>query len=591
MKICAGLAAGFLVFALVLVNVQALPDPIVTFIPEKFSANASFIAVADPGEYSKSIRVRWQVFGIADGFGSFPRSGNRWVCYFSNTDEKSTCGPTPFYASKYQGSETFIPYTFSVNISDAYGQESGFQDTVNAGDIELTINITTNNNGMVDITVWSDTGVTGVSYKTYNSSIDLLPEKSGSLVYYTPIRGYIGNISLGPGEYYMAFAAQNSGGTSFGGDLVRFVIKGEETGGAYVPADLEIDAVSLDVMVTKGQSFSQGGFRIRNLGNESIADLSTSIISALSPYLSITLGNSTIEGKGTIYFTVNLNNIQNSMEIGTQADIVSNGTVIGRIPVNITISVMNECDGSAGGDCPACVSGDLSISPSTWIETSTVGETIYRTFTLSNLGNSTMDNISYSATGTIGSIASVVLPNSIAPGSSGIVNVSLSTPSPGRYSGTIEIDTGAGTANIVVSAEFFQDISGDVDSLQQEFSSFRMNLSLDQENLFYYILDDIDSDISSADSYKDSDYTRAKEYYDSASAKFSLLQNVIALGAAVQPVSAGGGFDFTLVIIVVVVLVVVFVAFKFLKKHGLGSGKESAGEEEFEDDAGSEEEF
>ena len=69
-------------------------------IPERVTADAGFLAIADPAPLADEVvRVEWWVDseGSVAYYGLFPKIADQWVCYFSNTDTASTCGPSPFF--------------------------------------------------------------------------------------------------------------------------------------------------------------------------------------------------------------------------------------------------------------------------------------------------------------------------------------------------------------------------------------------------------------------------------------------------------------------------------------------------------------
>ena len=85
-----------LVFFLLLGTAAALQTPSAQLIPSNISANSSFLMTVDMGITTDSVRVMWSTPGIMFGVGSVPKSGSKYICYFSSTDEASTCGPGPF---------------------------------------------------------------------------------------------------------------------------------------------------------------------------------------------------------------------------------------------------------------------------------------------------------------------------------------------------------------------------------------------------------------------------------------------------------------------------------------------------------------
>ncbi|HLD77600.1 MAG TPA: hypothetical protein VJB16_01090, partial [archaeon] len=112
----AGIAAGAGSAGAVL----TLPANQVTFIPDKLAGNGSFLMEVAPG--IAGARVSWLIPAAGEtGYGQVPKQGSRWFCYFSNSDNESTCGPTPFSLSTLG----FDPYEVQINATTA--SDSGGQ--------------------------------------------------------------------------------------------------------------------------------------------------------------------------------------------------------------------------------------------------------------------------------------------------------------------------------------------------------------------------------------------------------------------------------------------------------------------------------
>ncbi len=576
------LAVFSLMFLVILTPaVPALATPNVTFIPDDFSANSSLIVIVDPGKVSESLIITWTCpeCGFYRDYlpgtdrGSIPKVGDKWYCYFSNTDNTSNCGPVPFTVTTYGSS----PYSFIVYSLNQYGETRNKSITLHTGGVELTIN-TTISGKTVEMTVWADTSVSGVSYAVYSAdTVEAVPGKSGSLSYFSPNRAYIGNVTLDYEDYFIEFRADAPGG-NFGGELVRIPLKQPGVvlpDGVVEVEDIVVEPVVLDILINRNQRFEQSGFEITNLGNVTIRNLSVEVPENLSYYLSVDLAQDTLGPGGRVFFTVVLENIQNAMGINTNVNLTSNNTFIKYIPVNITVSVINECPEVQEG----CVTptGELSISPMTWSGDFLTYKTESKIFTLTNLGNITLSNLSYATT--ISSIIdNVTFPSSIIPnGGVGGINVSIRSSSPGSYTGTLTIETEAGDEIVLIGANFYDDVSGDVSSLSNRMEAFKDNITTEQYNLLSDIITGIESDISSAQTRLGySDYAGAKESYDKAYAAFIALSEALSAEAITpQPEP----IDMNLVMIITAVIIIAVVAWVLIKKLRARRGRE---EEEFE---------
>jgi hypothetical protein len=338
--------------ALILVSIPfagAISPPTVTFIPEKISIDSSFIMIADPHPLPSEpvVTVRFIAFGTS-GFGLIPFNGNKYVCYFSNTDSGSNCGMNFFPGPSYG-----VPYEIEVNAStpDPDGQtESTFLE-VEVGGIPISSEISVYGSN-VYIKAWAGANISGtISYKVYESA-GLSVVQSGSLVKNNQIFGYSTNITLSSGEYYIAFSAASA--TDFGGGVSRVVVGSGPAGSSEVQAD----SIVYSPVINPGQEFSIETFRITNLGTDNLTSLSITVPSQISTYLTITPKKTTIEPNESVYMTVTIRSVQSSMNISTFATLLSGSTEIKQIPVELRISVIGStgtCEGK--NDKELCMGG------------------------------------------------------------------------------------------------------------------------------------------------------------------------------------------------------------------------------------------
>lgn len=584
---------SFMLLVILVPSVPALATPNITFIPSEFSANSSLILIVDPGQVSEPVSIMWScpecVFlrhGLPEeGMGSVPRVGDKWYCYFSNTDNASNCGPVPFTATTY----SFSPYNFIVSSMDRYGEIRKRNITLNTGGVGLTINTSISGN-TVEMTVWADTSVSGVYYTVYSAdTVEPVPGMSGSLSYYIPIRGYTGNVTLEHEDYFIEFRANAVIGGDFGGELVKVPLKQPGVvlpDGVVEVKDIVIEPVILDIMINRNQEFEQSGFEITNLGNVTIRNLSVSVPGHLVDYLEVDLASDTLSPGGHIFFTVTLKNVQNAMWISTNVNLTSNNTFIKYMPVNITVSVINECIDVQ----PGCVipTGELSINPMIWKGDFLTYGTESKIFTLTNLGNTTLSNFSYATI--LGNIIdSVAFPGSIIPGGVGAINVSVRSSSPGSYTGALTVETEAGDRVVLIGVNFYDDVSGDVSSLGDSMDALKNNMTTEQYNLLSTVISSVESYISNAETdlgYED--YAGAKENYDKAYAAFNTLEGALSAQVITVPPEP---MDMSLVLMIAAVVIIAVVAWFLFKKLRARLGRRGAEEEEFEGEEEFEEEF
>ncbi len=574
------------IFILFISPAKALSPPEIRFIPDRFSANSSFLAIVEHTE-NESIRVEWTLVYPYDSFGLFPRVGDRFVCYFSNTDYESTCGPSPFPDT--------ATYTFKINSTNQYDEKSGIEIGIDVGGIKLNrqVDVVDEN---VYITVWPIGGpVSGVMYEAYYAdSITTVPGKSGALTYDPVNFRYTANITLDPDEYYLALSA--TGTDDFGGDLVKVAIAGGAPPGCpECPTDgdgvsyIEVNGVSLDVLLAEGADFEYRNLavsNITNLGSETLTDLSVRIDSSLTSYLSVELDSDELEPNATMSYTVRLNNIQSGMDITTNAELLSGSDVLKEIPISLRVSIIR------GDTGPIIIyeSGDfLTIQPTPIMSGNfLVEQELSQVFTLTNRGSQTLTSFNYSTTGNIGYITELTFPSSIPVNGSGSMTVSLSPSSSGNYHGTIIITTDAGSKTILVNANFYSDVSYSITSLRDDLTGLTDGLTSEQLDQLSLITYDIEFALDTADSFLDSlDYAEAEKKFQEAQAKFEVLNSMVPLIGSVTPSNGGvSSLDFTsvIVILVIVILAAIGLWFYFTKYKSRGGGGEEEFEEEFKEE-------
>ncbi|RLI97868.1 MAG: hypothetical protein DRO99_02255 [Candidatus Aenigmatarchaeota archaeon] len=576
MKRLGGLAL-LLFFAAMVSQAAALSAPTVTFIPEQFSENGSFIALVDPGVYDKSVRVTWITPGISNtSLGLFPRDGDKWTCYFSNSDEAATCGPTPFQSS-------LTSYTMIVTSVDKHKSQASRSVGVNVGSIKLSPDITVQG-GKISMAVYTSGVATGVSYAIYDEDFNLLQdyEDLTKEPFY-----FKGQATLDrSGTYYFAFAAENANEGTFGGEVKKLVIGSGSGGSGTVSGVIEADNVRFSVLMNKTQTYRRTNYMIKNIGLENLTSMGVSVDPAISDRLSIALAKGTLAPNESMYFTVQLSNMQTAMSVRTVANVTSNGTTVGQIPVAVNVSVLNECDCSGSGNggttqCPPTGS-DISITPATWSGQYVVGQSATANFTITNNGDAEITDISTSA-GSLGNMLSISAPESIPVSMSREMSMSMAPFSAGTYSGTVTITTNEGTQNVLIALTFFEDIANDIGDARTTLSDLYSQVDSSTISSIESELDGAESDFESG--Y----YDTATQKYESASAKIQLLSDMVSgggvpSGGGTTPGGGSGEGINPIIIILIIALVVLVGVFFYLKKvRGTGGGEEEEFDEELEE--------
>ncbi|MBM3303995.1 MAG: hypothetical protein FJY76_02770 [Candidatus Aenigmarchaeota archaeon] len=575
-KAFAGLAALF-VLSVLSAPALALSTPSVTFIPDKVSTNAAFIMIADPhAAPGDSVIVTWGLNGPTttetNRQGSFPRSGSRYVCYFSSTDNESTCGPAPFKTPS-----SVPPRSFSVTAINQLNTTGVFVANISVGDIQILPSAFTTNG--VNITIfWSTYTVGTFRYAVYYASNFTSTGFSGIVPFDPLAKGYSFDVPTGPGEYLISLRIDEDATGKFGGTVVRYEIPESGIYAEGGPVKLVADPVSFEVLLNRGQNYQRTGFSITSIGSNPLGNLSVAVPSAYSPFLSVTLANTSIAPNGTIFYTVVIGGPQHTMEINTRVNVTSSNITIGYIPIKINVSIVNECEGVTPITCPAAGSG-ISVSPTVWTGSYLAGKPATLNFTVTNRGNTTLSNITH--TSDLGSSLSVSLPGTILPSGYAQASATLTPSYGGLKSGTITITSPQGSASIAVLANFYEDASSSLSDLQLDYADFQSGLTAAQRGALSDAFISIDSDISSAQSAQDSgDYAGANDYYIKAAAKLGALKSAFA--GPIEPTPEPVNIDFTTILIIVVVIAAAAGAFIFIRRRRQGGGEdleEELGEE------------
>lgn len=559
----------------------AISAPSVAFIPDKVSANGAFIMIADPHQaQDESLIVVWEKdygTGEINNKGSFPRVSGKYVCYFSNADNESTCGPAPFKvidpARKF--------FVTAINKDNTSGTTVA---NLSVGDIQIQPTSFVGGGGRNISIRWpiSTFEPSALYYKAYYANNFTETSYSGSAL--SSGYGYAIDIPAGPGAYFVSLRIDHSGTGRFGGTILRVSIPESGIylpGGEFLPSSLIVTPASFEVLLNKNQNYQKTGFSITNTGTIPVGNITTEMPSGLGQYISVSFSNSTITPNGTIFYTITVGGAQHSLSINTKVNITSNNITIGQIPLNVNVSIVNECEGAAPSQCPSREAGGISIDQQTWTGDYLAGQPATFNFTITNLGNATLSNFSHSSS--FGYSLSVQMPGTLLPKRYAAASAKLDQSYAGKQSGYITIVTPNGSASIAVSLNFHEDISSSITDLEAEYADFQSSLSAQQRASLASVFADIDSDISSAESAQESgSYENAKSYYTKASAKLSALDDVFPSGgaSAAQP---SGGIDMTTVLIIVIVVAAGAVAFIIIRRRRGGGGEEELEEELAED--------
>jgi len=341
-----------LMLVMIIPSALALSEPEVTFIPDKITANASFLMLVDPMS-TDSVRITWLAPYCTVSHacsGQIPKMTNSWVCYFSNTDPDSTCGPSPFSIT----SEEIGDHPFEVNATNAQGESIGTELNVTVGGIPIIAELNYDSiDNILNITAYAQAYQQGIQvnymkYSIYKEGDYSNPVVSDKTMTKTYVGSYVDTVSnLENAVYYLAFKTQSS--DDFGGNLTKIIIGGSTGNGTVISGDLEVESfVFDDILLEKNREYEDfgGNFEIKSLSEETLGNLSVNVSESFEDYISISLSNTSIEPDETIYYRVTLDNFNSKMEILTRPSIISTSdnlsTVVGKILINITVSVKDS---------------------------------------------------------------------------------------------------------------------------------------------------------------------------------------------------------------------------------------------------------
>ncbi len=346
--------SGLLAFLLLAPFAGAILTPDVTFIPDKISANSSFIVTINPhATPTEIVGVTMIVPGVESGVRGIPYNTeiNEYLCYFSNTDPQQNCGPSIF---KYSSAEWGIPYEVRITAFNQYEQTENTTLNLTVGGITITSRIDVIGQN-VYILAQAKGNPNSISYKVYNTADISNFVKSGTIIYNPQLFGYPANITLTNGEYYIAFSASSS--TDFGGGVSRVTV------GQGIPSEGKISLESCTVnscqavnkivyatTINSGQTFTLKKFKLTNTGTENITAinfvLSTDPVD-VNNYISISAESTSLKPNESTFLIITLKNIQDDMNISTTVTMSSNIVQQFQIPMEFSISVI-------GGDYTTC---------------------------------------------------------------------------------------------------------------------------------------------------------------------------------------------------------------------------------------------
>jgi len=380
---------------------SGLGEPGLEFYPSQITRDSAFIAVADPQpEPGEVIRVEWSIpsawmpagLGLEGRMGLFPKEGGQWICWFSNTESSSTCGPSPFIVKTSEEHNWQIKL-IAVNQDNersevVYSTPDDF--TVGGIDLAPVIEIIYPNDGIVRVKVCPKTkstpqsgvDVDSVDYTAYHTNMTQF--STGSIEYDPDPSCHRGNISLGSGDYFITFTADQSGGDDFGGTVINVTMPAPEPSddggsdgdngetGGYV---IEAGDIEKSIIFESADQEYSNYVNIENTGENNLTNLTAEMDEMFTDYIIVSIddpellepGQTTklrytlMPGEQGLYAYTNATISANISEGGI-SDLPEDAEAekVGEVFVSVAISVFGSgaadpCEGQADGD--ACMGG------------------------------------------------------------------------------------------------------------------------------------------------------------------------------------------------------------------------------------------
>ncbi|MFH1978229.1 MAG: hypothetical protein ABIJ92_02805 [Candidatus Aenigmatarchaeota archaeon] len=592
-------------------SVQAVATPgSPTFIPGKeFIApgSAFLLAVGHPGP--GSVRIGWDIkynplcnFGRS---GSIPKIGSNWLCYFSNTDSSATCGPSPF-----TGCAEGQSYTMGLSATDASGDSANTTNDMSIGHVTLDTQVI-HDNGTITIRTCGIGATLSSAFYTIHRQSDLYQTKSSTpLNFESSTSCYTGTTALDPDEYYVAIEAVGNQGK--GGDLKTLSVPDlsdpdpdpgtcpelscEEDCPCDTPGPGPTGNAISSIFTPQSPTLGEGvttwtytNGRITNIDTTSYTNLSAVVPAGFSiptNKMIITLSRTNFAPNETIFFTVRLENIQSSMDVDTQFELLSGATIIGYVPVDVKLSLIGS-----GTQTVYITSDTMGLDPEIITGNYLAGEETEKEITIKNNGDSVMTDFTKTTTGDLFGF-DVEFPVSIPSGSTNTLTVKMNPTSPKNYNGKIIINSSVGPGTVYVNANFYGDITSSVNSKRADYADVLTLMPEAKQLILKDVLEDINRTLDTAITYHgNGDYAGAQRKYDEAVGQIDVLEATFAQATTpppgppppVIPDDDPTGLIVMIGVLVLVILIGVGVWF-FLKKKNMFKGKDGEYDTELDEE-------
>ncbi|MEM5871535.1 MAG: hypothetical protein QW051_01545 [Candidatus Aenigmatarchaeota archaeon] len=312
----------------------------------------------------------------------------------------------------------------------------------------------------------------------------------------------------------------------------------------------EITPKSITATVNKTDGFEEI-INVKNIRSSAV-NISIDVSGDLNPSY-VSLADDHLQPQQSTTISISIPSVNNKIE-GNIILKTDEGLEL-KIPVSISVSEIIP-------SCPEqpTIAKALEIDKNTMImiKDCLVNENIVHSVKLRNKGNLELEDFDYEIEDIggensleyldiSGKINIPVSGLSIQPGSSTTIEVSITPEEAGKYNGIIKFKSGNEEAYLLVSLNCFEDISEDLENLEEKLS--KLNLPEETTSDIYDYLTQAKNSIALAN------YGQGYEYYTKAKAQIELLES----GNVSKPI------DLTMIIIIIVVMVLIVVLVWFVK--------------------------
>jgi len=235
-------------------------------------------------------------------------------------------------------------------------------------------------------------------------------------------------------------------------------------------AYLSVSPVSWSLNVTTPNRYTQT-FVLNNSGGSDMENITITPSAAIAPFIDVSPSIIALLSRGnSTNLTVGWNASVPVTHMGTLVVAAAGHPAMVTVP--LTLSMVT------GGF--VATQNWLSVDPSAIVNTTVAGTSWDATFTLSNSGTAPLTSIEAVVSEALkGMVTSKEIPTSVPAGGSATLKLAIDTAgaSAGSVTGTVQVKSSAGTADITVSIKIVGDLGVEADTLASELGELSVNAS------------------------------------------------------------------------------------------------------------------